>query len=95
MAETVLARLLARNNWANDRRIGACAALDDAQPDAAPSLPAYGAIRQTLAHLAATQQGYLRLPAPPPDDRRDPVAARRSGAGRKCERRGPARFGAG
>ena len=61
MPENVLVRLFEHNNWANDKMIHACAALSDAQLDAAPVSATKGTIRDTLTHLVSAQHGYLSL----------------------------------
>lgn len=69
MAENVLERLFEHNNWANRRVLEACAALTDAQLDAAPQTATRGSIRETLTHLATAQRGYLALLTLPVDER--------------------------
>lgn len=65
MTENILARLFEHHNWANRRIVAACAALSEAQLDAAPRSPAMGTLRETLVHLAAAQQRYLWDLIPP------------------------------
>jgi len=61
MADSVLSRLFAHNNWANLRIIEACSALTDEQLDAQPQTATKGSILRTLEHLVDSQQFYLRL----------------------------------
>lgn len=59
MTENILARIFEHNNWANQQIATACLALTDAQLDAEPHSATRGNIRETLIHLARSQQGYL------------------------------------
>ena len=61
MTEAALARLFEHNHWANLLILDACTRLTEAQLDAAPRSATKGTIRVTLAHMASSQQGYLRL----------------------------------
>jgi uncharacterized damage-inducible protein DinB len=61
MSENILARIIEQNNWANQEIIRACAALSDAQLDAAPTSATKGDIRHTLWHMISSQQGYLNI----------------------------------
>lgn len=61
MSESLMAKLLEHNNWANQLIIQACAGLSEAQLDAEPPAAAYGSIRATLLHLVQSQQAYLNL----------------------------------
>src|SRR3954463_949396 len=70
MSEHFLVKLLEHNNWANSQVIQACAALSDEQLDAEPQSTTLGSIRQTLAHLVASQHGYLSLLTLPAEARR-------------------------
>lgn len=89
MAENMLEKLFAHNNWANEQIIQVCSTLSDAQLDAEPQSATMGTIRSTLTHLVAAQRGYLSLLTLPPEARvRTPLAfselgesARRSGEG--------------
>jgi uncharacterized damage-inducible protein DinB len=55
----ILVKLFEHHRWANLRAAEACAALTDAQLDAA--VPgAYGSIRATLLHIARAEQSYVR-----------------------------------
>jgi uncharacterized damage-inducible protein DinB len=47
------------NAWANEGLIEVCEALSGEQLDAA-AVAAYGSIRETLVHLVATEQRYIR-----------------------------------
>jgi uncharacterized damage-inducible protein DinB len=67
-----LVKLFEHNNWANDKIIQACLALNDQQLDAEPSSATQGSIRSTLAHLVRGQRGYLRLLTLPVEERRQP-----------------------
>jgi uncharacterized damage-inducible protein DinB len=61
MVERLLEKVLEHNNWANQRLIQTCAALEDAQLDAQPQSATAGTIREALFHLVAAQRGYLSL----------------------------------
>ncbi len=53
-----LERLMRHSVWANDKLIAHCCTLTDAQLDlAVPGT--YGTIRKTLAHIVASEEGYL------------------------------------
>lgn len=57
------------NLWANLRLLDACAQLSDAQLDATMA-GTFGSVRQTLMHLFASEEGYVRsftgtTPTPP------------------------------
>jgi uncharacterized damage-inducible protein DinB len=75
MTETMLVKLFEHNNWANREIIQACSALSDEQLDAEPQSATKGSIRRTLAHLVASQQGYLSLLTLPVEARRDAAPA--------------------
>lgn len=47
------------NRWANLRLLDACAQLSDAQLDAT-ILGTFGSIRETLLHMLASEEGYVR-----------------------------------
>ena len=47
------------NLWANLRLLDACAQLTDAQLDAT-MIGTYGSVRETLMHLFASEEGYVR-----------------------------------
>jgi uncharacterized damage-inducible protein DinB len=47
------------NLWANLRLLDACAQLSDAQLDAT-TIGTYGSVRETLMHLFAAEEGYVR-----------------------------------
>ena len=89
MTENFLVRLFEHNNWANLRIIETCLTLTDEQLDAQPQSVAKGTIRETLAHMVASQHGYLSLMTLPVADRKRILpavselydAARRSGEG--------------
>lgn len=75
MAERFLVQLFEHNNWANGRILDACAALTDAQLDAAPQTATKGSIRETLTHLVTSQRGYHALLTLPLEARpTDPLA---------------------
>jgi uncharacterized damage-inducible protein DinB len=61
MAENILVRLYAHNNWANRQIIQACSTLSDEQLDAEPRSVTKGSIRRTLWHLVDSQQHYVSL----------------------------------
>src|SRR5690349_10190931 len=73
MAENFLGRLFEHNNWANMAILRACEVLSDEQLDAEPQTATAGSIRSTLIHLAAAQQGYLRLLTLPVEERMYPL----------------------
>lgn len=75
MSEDFLSKLFEHNNWANQQLIQACAALTDAQLDAAPQSVTKGTIRRTLFHLVDAQRYYLALLTRPVDARSDPPLA--------------------
>ena len=57
------------NLWANLRLLDACAQLSDAQLDATTK-GTFGSVRETLMHLFAAEEGYVRaltgkIPTPP------------------------------
>jgi uncharacterized damage-inducible protein DinB len=61
MVGSLLERVLEHNNWANQRLLQTCAALEEALLDAQPQSATVGTIRETLIHLVAAQRGYLSL----------------------------------
>lgn len=61
MSANTLEKLYEHNNWANQKTLQACAALSDAQLDAAPHSATKGTIRATLEHLVRAQHNYLAL----------------------------------
>ncbi|MCI0550021.1 MAG: hypothetical protein L0287_03625 [Anaerolineae bacterium] len=61
MTENFLEKLFEHNNWANQKIIQACSALNDEQLDAEPQSVTKGSIRQTLLHLVGSQASYLSL----------------------------------
>jgi len=69
MTEHRLTKLFEHNNWANEQIISACEALSVEQLDAAPASATLGSIRDTLLHLVAAQQNYLRLLTQPLEQR--------------------------
>jgi len=73
MTEHMLTKLFEHNNWANEQIFLACAALSDEQLDATPASATLGSIRETLVHLVAAQQNYLRLMTRPLEERREPI----------------------
>lgn len=89
MSDSVLARIFEHNNWANQQIAQACLALTDAQLDAEPHSATRGNIRETLVHLARSQQGYLNLLTLPVEARKrieltvaeTPASLEKSGAG--------------
>ena len=89
MTETFLAKLFEHNNWANQKIIQACYALNDEQLDAEPHSVTKGTIRRTLLHLVHSQLGYLSLLTMPVQERPDVAptfaelqeSARQSGEG--------------
>ena len=56
---TGLPDLYRYNRWANLRLLDACAELSDAQLDATTK-GVYGSVRETLLHLFAGEEGYVR-----------------------------------
>jgi uncharacterized damage-inducible protein DinB len=75
MTEHVVARLFEHNNWANRMIFQACSTLTAQQLDAEPQSATQGSIRSTLSHLAAAQEGYLRILTRPLDERLERVPA--------------------
>lgn len=71
MSTNSLEKQFEHNNWANRLILAACAGLSEAQLDAAPASATEGSIRQTLTHLVAAQQNYLRLLTLPLEERRE------------------------
>jgi uncharacterized damage-inducible protein DinB len=67
--ETMLAKLIEHNNWANLQMIEMCLSLTDEQLDATPLPTSAWSIRHTLTHLVEAQQGYLSLLTLPPEMR--------------------------
>ncbi|MHC4449967.1 MAG: DinB family protein [Planctomycetota bacterium] len=61
MAESMLAKLIEHNNWANRQMIRACLALGNDQLDARPLSAEQWSIRENLVHLVNWQQDYLSL----------------------------------
>ncbi|MEO6044390.1 MAG: DinB family protein, partial [Tepidiformaceae bacterium] len=55
---TILAEIFRHHLWANVGMIDACAALDDAQRGAAAT-GTYGAIGDTLLHLASAESRFI------------------------------------
>ena len=73
MTENFLAKLFEHNNWANQKIIEACSALNDEQLDAPPQSATEGSVRSTLLHLVSAQDNYLRLLTLPLEERQDRV----------------------
>ena len=71
MTEHRLKKLFEHNNWANEKIFSACTNLSDEQLDAVPVSATAGNIRETLLHLVAAQQNYLRLLSLPLEQRRE------------------------
>jgi uncharacterized damage-inducible protein DinB len=71
MSENFIVKLFEHNNWANLQIIQACLALSDEQLYAQPQSAVKGSIRQTLLHLVAAQQSYLRTLTLPLEARRE------------------------
>ena len=59
MSANFLSRFFEHNLWANLQILEACSSLSDAQLDAIPNSATKGTIRETLTHLAESEQGYL------------------------------------
>jgi uncharacterized damage-inducible protein DinB len=81
-ADLPLVAFFRHNLWANLRLLNACAALNEQQL-AATTAGTYGPIYNTLRHIVAAEQGYLRRltgrqPEPPlgPEDNPDVAALR-------------------
>ena len=70
MTDTLLTRLYAHHNWANDALVAACAGLPAEVLDADP-LPGAGgwSVRRTLAHVAEAQQAYVNVLTHPERER--------------------------
>ena len=89
MKETMLAKLIEHNNWANLLLIEACLKLTEEQLDATPLPTSEWSIRHTLTHFVTSQHGYLSLLTLPPEQRQRPTlelndletSVRRSGEG--------------
>ena len=89
MTGNILEKIFEHNNWANQKIIEACRALNDEQLDAEPQSVTKGTIRRTLLHLVHSQQGYLLLLTRPVDQRMNDAptfdefseSARKSGEG--------------
>ena len=73
MSTQTLERLFEHNIWANEQILSACAALSQEQLRARPASATAGSILETLQHLVAGQQGYLRLLTKPLEERREPI----------------------
>lgn len=69
MTDNFLAKIFEHNNWANQKIIEACYALNDEQLDAEPHSVTKGNIRDTLTHLVTSQRGYLALLTLPVEER--------------------------
>ncbi len=72
MKQTMLAKLIEHNNWANLQLIERCSKLTDEQLDATPLPTSEWSIRHTLTHLVTCQHGYLSLLTLPPEQRQYP-----------------------
>lgn len=57
---TILVELFQHNLWANLRLLDACATLSDEQLEASAA-GTYGRVRDTLVHLLAAEERYVRL----------------------------------
>jgi uncharacterized damage-inducible protein DinB len=73
MNENYLARLFELNVWANEQLVRVCLTLTDEQLDAEPTSATYGSIRQTLLHLASSQEDYLQQLTLPLEARLNPI----------------------
>jgi uncharacterized damage-inducible protein DinB len=73
MTENFLEKLFEHNNWANQKIIEACFALNDEQLDAEPQSVTKGTIRRTLVHLVSSQYSYLRTLILPLEERQETV----------------------
>lgn len=69
MTKEFLVKLFEHNNWANEKIIEACSALNDEQLDAEPQSATMGSLRKTLMHLVGSQAGYLSLLTLPVQER--------------------------
>ncbi len=59
MSENILVRFFEHNRWANLEVLQACSTLGDEELDAIPQSATKGTIRETLRHIAETEQDYL------------------------------------
>jgi uncharacterized damage-inducible protein DinB len=69
MTDHFLEKIFEHNNWANQKIIQTCYALNDRQLDSEPHSVTKGNIRETLAHLVTAQRGYFALLTLPVEDR--------------------------
>jgi uncharacterized damage-inducible protein DinB len=69
MTDNFLVKLFEHNNWANEKIIQACYALNNEVLDSVPHSVTKGNIRETLTHLVTSQRGYIALLTLPVDER--------------------------
>ncbi|MEM7336469.1 MAG: DinB family protein [Chloroflexota bacterium] len=61
MSKTVLLKIIEHNNWANGLVFDACHALNNEQLDFQPNSAVRGTIRETLTHIAHSQEDYATM----------------------------------